>query len=82
MLSCKVDSDSGKLKNSDSGETSLAQKFGDDNFGNGNTLDDLFANKEYQVIWNNWIEILKKKYLFLTATSPASLRQTKHLFHS
>lgn len=62
MLSCKVDSDSGKLKNSDSGETSLAQKFGDDNFGNGNTLDDLFANKEYQVIWNNWIEILKKKY--------------------
>jgi hypothetical protein len=62
MLSCKVDSDSGKLKNSDSGETSLAQKFGDDNFGNGNTLDDLFANKEYQVIWNNWMKILKKKY--------------------
>lgn len=62
MLSCKVDGETGKLKNSDSGETSLAQKFGDDNFGNGNTLDDLFTNKEYQVIWNNWMEILRKKY--------------------
>ena len=62
MLSCKVDNETGKLKNSDSGETSLAQKFGDGNFGNGNTLDDLFTKKEYQVIWDKWVEILKNKY--------------------
>lgn len=62
MLSCKVNNETGELKNSDSGETSLAQKFGDGNFGNGNTLDDLFTNKEYQLIWDNWIEILNKKY--------------------
>lgn len=62
MLSCKVNNETGELKNSDSGETSLAQKFDDGNFGNGNTLDDLFTNKEYQLIWDNWIEILNKKY--------------------
>jgi hypothetical protein len=63
MLSCKTDKVTGKLNNSDSGETSLAQKFGDENFGDGNTLDDLFKNKEYKSIWEFWIDILKDKYI-------------------
>lgn len=62
MLSCKVDKISGRLKNSDSGETSLAQKFGDDNFGDNNTLDELFKQKEYKTIWRHWKEILLNKY--------------------
>lgn len=61
MLSCKID-DNGNLTNSDSGETSLAQKFGDGNFGDGNTLDDLFAQKRYEFIWSKWKEILVSKY--------------------
>jgi hypothetical protein len=62
MLSCKID-ELGNLTNADSGETSLAQKFGDGNFGDGNTLDDLFLRKEYDFIWGKWQEILKNKYL-------------------
>ena len=62
MLSCKIDKN-GNLKNGDSGETSLAQKFGDDNFGDGNTLDNLFLKKEYKFIWEKWQEILVSKYL-------------------
>ncbi len=62
MLSCKID-ENGKLTNSDSGETSLAQKFGDGNFGDGNTLDNLFAEKKYDFIWEKWQEILTNKYL-------------------
>lgn len=61
MLSCKVDRD-GDLTNSDSGETSLAQKFGDGNFGDGNTLDALFASRQYSFIWDRWKEILVNKY--------------------
>ncbi len=61
MLSCKIDKD-GNLKNTDSGETSLAQKFGDGNFGDSNTLDDLFARREYEFIWGKWQEILIAKY--------------------
>lgn len=61
MLSCKIDSN-GNLLNSDSGETSLAQKFGDGNFGDGNTLDDLFQKRQYDFIWNKWQEILNNKY--------------------
>ena len=61
MLSCKVNPD-GNLTNADSGETSLAQKFGDGNFGDGNTLDDLFAQREYEFIWSKWKEILIAKY--------------------
>lgn len=61
MLSCKLDKD-GNLKNADSGETSLAQKFGDGNFGDSNTLDDLFAQREYEFIWSKWKEILLAKY--------------------
>lgn len=61
MLSCKVDKN-GNLTNSDSGETSLAQKFGDGNFGDGNTLDDLFSQKKYEFIWDKWKEILTAKY--------------------
>ena len=62
MLSCKTETNSGKLTNSDSGETSLAQKFDDGNFGDGNTLDDLFRNKEFDIIWDNWKGILLNKY--------------------
>jgi hypothetical protein len=61
MLSCKLDKN-GNLKNADSGETSLAQKFGDGNFGDDNTLDDLFAQREYEFIWSKWKEILIDKY--------------------
>jgi len=61
MLSCQIDNN-GKLKNADSGETSLAQKFNDDNFGDNNTLDGLFKKKEYELIWNKWKDILIKKY--------------------
>ena len=61
MLSCKVDKH-GNLTNADSGETSLAQKFGDGNFGDGNTLDDLFAQRQYEFIWSKWKEILVSKY--------------------
>ncbi len=61
MLSCKVNS-GGNLKNSDSGETSLAQKFGDGNFGNNNTLDELFSQRKYDFIWSKWKEILIDKY--------------------
>lgn len=61
MLSCKIDNN-GNLTNADSGETSLAQKFGDDNFGDDNTLDDLFAQQQYEFIWSKWKEILIAKY--------------------
>ncbi len=61
MLSCKLDKN-GNLKNADSGETSLAQKFGDGNFGDGNTLDDLFAQGRREFIWSKWQDILVEKY--------------------
>ena len=61
MLSCKVNNNS--LTNADSGETSLAQKFGDNNFGkSNNTLDELFKKKQYKTIWSDWKIILKNKY--------------------
>ena len=61
MLSCKINNRE-ELTSADSGETSLAQKFGDDNFGDGNTLDKLFADKKYQFIWDKWQDILINKY--------------------
>jgi hypothetical protein len=61
MLSCKLDKN-GNLKNADSGETSLAQKFGDGNFGDGNTLDDLFSQGRREFIWSKWQDILVEKY--------------------
>jgi len=61
MLSCKLDKN-GSLKNADSGETSLAQKFGDGNFGDGNTLDDLFSQGRREFIWSKWQDILVEKY--------------------
>ena len=61
MLSCKLDKN-GNLKNADTGETSLAQKFGDGNFGDGNTLDDLFAQGKRDFIWLKWQDILVQKY--------------------
>ena len=60
-LGCSINED-GSLQNADSGETSLAQKFDDSNFGENITLDDLFANKEYQIIWDSWKNIIKSKY--------------------
>ncbi|MDC0542877.1 hypothetical protein OAO24_05400 [Methylophilaceae bacterium] len=60
MLSSKVD-DKGNLKNGDSGETSLAQKFSDDNFGTEN-LDTLFTDKKFDLIWKFWKKILVNKY--------------------
>lgn len=61
MLSCKIDKD-GNLTNADSGETSLAQKFSDENFGSGNTLDKLFSDKRFEFIWEKWKEIIVGKY--------------------
>lgn len=61
MLSCKIDK-KGNLTNSDSGETSLAQKFSDGNFGDGNTLDKLFSDKKFDFIWKKWKEIIVNKY--------------------
>lgn len=60
-LACKTDQ-YGNLTNSDSGETSLAQKFDDSNFGEGKTLDDLFSSKLFDVIWESWKVILRNKY--------------------
>ncbi len=61
MLSCKIAID-GKLTNSDSGETSLAQKFSDDNFGENNTLDELFNSGQQNTIWDYWKTFLINKY--------------------
>lgn len=61
MMSCKVDSN-GLLRNGDSGETSLAQKFDDANFGEGITLDQLFRSNSYETIWNAWKIIINDKY--------------------
>ena len=68
MLSCKLDKE-GKLTNEDSGETSLAQKFSDDIFGNS-TLDDLFKEKKYNFILNKWLEVFKNKYKILKNDYP------------
>jgi len=61
MLSCGVNKN-GALKNSDSGETSLSQKFSSTVFGKYNTLDELFARKDYKLIWDKWQQILIDKY--------------------
>ncbi|KAB7886418.1 hypothetical protein GA417_05565 [Poseidonibacter ostreae] len=61
MLSCKIDKE-GNLKNADSGETSLAQKFSDGNFGDNNSLDALFNNREFLYIWDRWKDIIINKY--------------------
>lgn len=55
MLSCKTKN--GKLSNSESGETSLAQKFGE----TGTNLDELFKNKKYNEILEGWKVILINK---------------------
>ncbi len=55
MLSCLLDRD-GKLSSQNSGETSLAQKFSD------NDLDGKFRRLEHQQIINDWIIILQEKY--------------------
>jgi len=55
-MSCKINK-YGELANSDSGETSLAQKFKDTGAG----LDQLFKNKEYEAIRDGWLDIVKRK---------------------
>lgn len=68
MLSCQIDKD-GNPTNADSGETSLAQKFSDDIFEN-NTLDNLFKNKEYNIILKKWLDVFKDKYKILKNDYP------------
>lgn len=47
----------------ETGEKSLSQKFSDSNFGNEDeTLDELYKKGKFQVILNNWKEILKNKW--------------------
>ncbi len=54
-MSIKVDKN-GSISNVESGETSLAQKFKEEN------LDNYFVNKQYDNIKNLWVDILQKKY--------------------
>ena len=56
MLSCKLLKD-GSLGGSQSGETSLAQKFK----LSGTNLDEAFKKKEFQSIINGWVDILYQK---------------------
>ncbi|MEA4826502.1 MAG: hypothetical protein VB130_07700 [Clostridium sp.] len=56
MLSCKIDS-FGRITDSDSGETSLAQNFKD----TGISLDQLFQHGAYDEIVDGWKEILINK---------------------
>lgn len=67
-LMCKVES-SGALKNSESGEASLGQKFKE----TGEGLDILFKEKKYDEIKDGWIEIIKNKN--------ASLKSDHNLKH-
>ena len=55
-LSCKINRH-GELASSESGETSLAQKFRETGVG----LDQLFKNRKFQEIMDGWLEIVKKK---------------------
>ncbi|MEG2847870.1 MAG: hypothetical protein RR904_03730 [Bacilli bacterium] len=55
-LACKINKN-GELSDSESGETSLAQKF----TGTGTDLDTLFKNKQYDKIKDGWLEIVKRK---------------------
>ncbi|MHA1540632.1 MAG: hypothetical protein ACTSXL_05465 [Alphaproteobacteria bacterium] len=54
-MSIKLDKN-GLINNSESGETSLGQKFKEKN------LDEMFVNKEYEKLKRLWIKILKDKY--------------------
>lgn len=56
MLSCKMDR-LGRITNSDSGETSLAQNFKD----TGVSLDQLFKEERHQEIIDGWKEIIRNK---------------------
>lgn len=56
MLSCKIDS-MGRVANSDSGETSLAQNFKD----TGVSLDQMFKDKRYDEIVDGWKDIIYTK---------------------
>jgi hypothetical protein len=57
MLNIKVDK-FGNITNSSSGEASLGQKF----TGPGIDLDTWFAQKEYEKIKDNWVNLYNEKY--------------------
>ena len=65
MLNIKVDKD-GIVKNGDSGEASLGQKFIDV----GTSLDELFRTKNYNEIRNKWVLLYKEKYKSLKKDYP------------
>lgn len=60
MLNIKLD-ESGDIKNSDSGEASLGQKFE----GPGVNLDNLFAKGKFEEIKDGWLKLFEDKYLSL-----------------
>lgn len=66
MLNAGLDSN-GNLKNSYSGEASLGQKFE----GAGIDLDNLFANKQFEVIKDAWLGIFAGKVSQVKADYPA-----------
>lgn len=65
MLNIKVDSN-GAVKNGDSGEASLGQKFIDI----GTSLDELFVARNYEEIKNKWVLLYKEKYKALKKDYP------------
>ncbi|MGI5898044.1 MAG: hypothetical protein ACOX6Q_02695 [Candidatus Dojkabacteria bacterium] len=58
MISAKTDKAGNLKKDTESGETSLAQKFKD----TGKSLDTLFASEQYELIKTQWLRIFKEKY--------------------
>lgn len=74
MLNAKLDDDGG-LTNTESGEASLGQKFE----GAGIDLDNLFANKQYEVIKEAWLGIFTGKILQVKNDYP-SINDIIYLF--
>lgn len=74
MLNAKLDNE-GNLTNSESGEASLGQKFE----GAGIDLDNLFANKQYEVIKDAWLGIFTGKILQVRNDYP-SIEDIIYLF--
>ena len=72
MLSCKVKN--GRLTNSESGETSLSQKF----TGAGNKLDTMFNEKKYHQIIKEFVEIYSTK--MFTVVSEKNLKDVYYFF--
>ncbi len=66
MLNIKVNT-SGGVRNTDSGEASLSQKF----TGTGNDLDISFSNRRYKEIMDGWLSLYKDKYETLKINYPS-----------